>query len=145
MKLQTQQFIQNENYVFIFSIDPTSVSSSDALLFQKYGQQIVNFGATTATTYAPAAVSVYSSYDTTTSLGIGSIIESFNLPDCYINLLTGFTVQQVFSNTSPSVFATNSTTRLLSYRQYIQAQIYNIVTTLRDTADTFTGDFITNI
>src|SRR5579859_6851299 len=115
MQLITTQSIQNDNYIFVFSINPATISSDDATLFQKYGQQIVNFGATTATTYAPSSISAYSTYNPTTSVGVGGSTDSFNLPDNYVNLPSGFPMQVSFTAVSPSPFATNTNVRLLAY------------------------------
>ena len=139
MRLLISQSLSNDNYTFIFSIDPTSISSDDAALFSKYGPVPINFGGTAT------AISVYTTYDTVTSAGIGSATSSFTLPDIYFNLPTSFPVQQVFTAVAPSPFATNTSARLLAYRQYIQAQIYTAVINLRNTTDSFTGQFITNI
>lgn len=152
MRLLVQQSILNDNYTFTFSVDPASISSDDSALFQKYGPQIVNFGATTATTYTPAPYSsgtfgiyVYGSYNATTSLGVGTSTDSFVLPDYYVNFPTNFPIQQTFTSISPSIFSSNTTNRLLAYRQYVQAQVYSMITGLRAQSDSFTGEFITNI
>ena len=123
MKLRVQQTIVNDNYTFIFSIDQDSISSDDAALFAKYGDQPINFG--------------------------GSFVDdasaTFVLPDIYFNLPSDFPVKQTFTAVSPSVFATNTTNRLLVYRTAINTLISTTITNLRATADTFTGEFITNI
>lgn len=145
MKLLTQQSILNDNYVFVFSIDTNSISSDDVVLFQKHGTQIVNFGATTGTDYAPDTISVYSSYDPVTSEGVASATDTFHLSDSFTQFPTCFPVRQSFTAIDPSPFVTNTAARLIAYRKYIEAQVYAIVMGLRNAPDTFTGSFITNI
>ena len=123
MKLRILQSIENENYVFIFDIDPTSISSDDAALFQKYGPQAINFGGTFT--------------DSTPT--------TFTLPNTYFNLPDAFPVKQVFTVTGTSPFATHTADRLSVYSTAIQTAISTAVTNLRNMSDTFTGEFIVNI
>ena len=123
MKLRVLQSIENENYVFIFSIDPSSISSDDMALFTKYGPQSIDFGGT---------------FTDNASV-------TFTLPDIYYDLPTSFPVQQVFSATGSSPFASNTANRLQVYRTAIENNITTAITTLRTMSDTFTGEFIVNI
>ena len=123
MKLRVLQSIENDNYVFVFDIDPTSIGSDDTALFQKYGPQAINFGGT---------------FTDNASV-------TFTLPNLYFNLPDAFPVKQVFTATGASPFATNTANRLSVYSTAIQTAITTAVTTLRDMSDTFTGEFIVNI
>jgi len=123
MKLRVLQSIENENYIFLFSIDPASISSDDAALFTKYGPPSIDFGGTFT--------------DNTST--------NFTLPDAYFDLPTAFPVQQVFTTTGSSPFATNTANRLLVYRTTIESNITSAMTALRALDDTFTGEYIANI
>jgi hypothetical protein len=123
MRLLVDQSIENENYVFVFSIDQNSISSDDAELFVKYGVQPINLGGTFT--------------DNTSA--------TFTLADDFVNLPSDFPVRKVVTIVSPSPFATNTANRLLVYRTTIQTAISTAVTNLRNITDSFTGKFITNI
>jgi|GEM_PF-5597390 hypothetical protein len=125
MKVYVNQFIQNDNYTFVFNIDPASISSDDNAAIQKYGQPVIDFGGTFT--------------DNTST--------NFIIPDNYVSLPTGFPVQVTYTITGSSVFATNTANRLQVYRTTILSNISTAITTLRSTsnADTFTGEYISNI
>jgi len=119
--LRTYQSIQNDNYVFVFSIDPASISSDDVARINKFGAPIIDFGG---------------SFNN----GIGV---SYTLPDIYFNLPADFPVQQTFSAVAP--FDTNTMVKLALYASTIQTRITSAFTTLRGLTDTFTGETVNNI
>jgi hypothetical protein len=153
MRLLITQSISNDNYIFLFNIDPNSISSDDAANFQKYGPQNINFGNTTAGTnfigggFNPANIYTYASYNPNGS-GIGTGTDgTWVMPDNWQALPTAFPIQITVTGILPSVFATNTATRLTAYRNYIMYQVYNTVTALRtaSSTDAFTGEFLTSI
>ena len=122
MKLRILQSIENGNYVFIFSIVPGSISSNDTDAFQKYGDQLVNFGGT------------FVDGETT-----------FVLPNEYHTLPSDFPVKITISATGSSPFVTNTAGRLTAYSTTVTANITDAIAALRALSDTFTGEFIVNI
>ena len=121
MKLRTQQSIENQDYVFIFEIDASSISSDDADRIKKFGAPSINFGG---------------DFDDGNGL-------TFTLPDQYAKLPSEFPVRQIFSLTAP--FDTNGLEKFELYRTTVEERISNAIINMRNAADTFTGEYIVNI
>ena len=120
-KLRLFQYIENDNYKFVFTFDPDSISETDYQLVKKFGAQSINFGGT---------------------FNNGSGI-SFTLPDEYFNFPTQFPVTRIFNLTTPSQITTVA--GLNYYGQAMTTKITDAITALRAMTDTFTGETVTNI
>lgn len=121
MKLRVIQSIKDLDYIFVFNIDPDNISSDDNLRIQKFGQPSINFGG---------------SFDNGNGI-------TFTLPDNFVELPGGFPVKKVFNLVDP--FDTDSIIKFTLYRTTIETRVTDAITALRNTADTFTGEYLTNI
>ena len=121
MKLRVLQSIQDLSYVFVFSIDPESITDDDNQRIKKFGAPSIDFGGT---------------FDNDAGL-------TFTLPDEYYTLPFDFPVKKTFSLVAP--FDTDAINKFTLYRTTIVGNVTTAITNLRNQADTFTGEFVSNI
>ena len=118
--LRTKQSIEKGDYTFSFSIDQESISTNDRQALAKFGEPLIDLGG--------AIVS-------------GQI--SYTLPNKFVKLISGLPVKVQFSEVAP--FDTDTDNKLTAYRTVVQQRFVDAIETLRTTADTFTGEYVTNI
>jgi hypothetical protein len=120
MILRVNQSIISDEYQFVFSIDQDSITTDELNRVKKFGAPSINFGGT---------------------FTLDDL--SFTLPDVNRFFPADFPVTQLFSPVDP--WDTDTADKLELYRTTMCARITNAITSLRNTADTFTGQYITNI
>jgi hypothetical protein len=119
-KLRVQQQIVNDNFKFLFTIDPESISDTDYLLVRKFGQPSIDFGG---------------SFTNGTQM--------YTMPSNYYDFPNDFPVCISFSGTVP--FDVTVEANLDLYRTTMVTRITSAITTLRSTTDNFSNEFITVI
>lgn len=120
--IKVSQYIENDVYKLLFSIERQELSEDDRKRMRKYGEPYIQLGGTF----------------------LDSTPNEFTLPEKTIKLGSGFPYLAEFdSETEP--FDTNTKTKVEAYRDEILSRIDDAFETLRDQVDTFTGEHLHNI
>lgn len=121
-KILVNQFIENDVFVLSFAVDKQSLSYDDKSRIGKYGEPVIQIGGTF----------------------LDGTPNEFTLPDKSVKFTSGFPFRQDFDSTTEP-FDTNTTTKVLAYRDDILDRIDTAVEALRAQTDNFTGEYIHNI
>lgn len=119
-KLRVLQSINNENFVFTFSIDANSIGDDDFARVKKFGAPSINFGGS-----------------------FTNGVQSYTMPDSFFDFPGDFPITITFSGTTP--FDTTVQANLDLYRTTMINRITDAITALRELSDGFTGEYIANI
>ena len=122
-KLRDEQIIDNNRYIFLFSIDPKDVSEDDRQRMHKYGEPTVDFGG---------------SFDNGSGL-------TFTLPSQIVKVVSGLPKKVVFDSTIAPWTGSTGAAALTLYRTTMISRVAAAFTALRAYTDTFTGEYVTNI
>ncbi len=120
-KLRIFQSIENTDYIFLFNVDPATVSSNDKELMAKFGEPEINFGGTFTS-------------------GPLEII----LPDEYRKVLSGLPFKKIVTP-SAEPWVDDTDDKLVLYRTEMITRFTNAMTALRSQGDTFTGEYVNSI
>lgn len=119
--IRVYQTIENDIWKLTFVNDISELTESDKSLMRKFGEPQINVGGT-----------------------FGSDDDAFTLPDKYIKIRSDLPYTQEFDSRD-TTFDTDTSIKVLSYRDAIVTEITTAFTTLRDMEDTFTGEHVYNI
>lgn len=121
-KVRVYQYIENEVYKLRFDVDKQSISYDDLRRLEKYGEPDIQMG----------------------GVFLDGTPNEFTLPEKTIKFTSGFPYLASFDSTT-APFNTNTTTKVIAYRDDILERIDEAVEALRDEVDNFTGEYIHNI
>jgi hypothetical protein len=122
VQLKTKRFIENDVWKLNFTLDTANLPESDKELIRKFGEPQINVGGT--------------------FLAGGA--DEYILPDKYIRVRTDLPYTQEFDSKSVG-FDTNTEAKALAFQIFFENAYEQAFTTLRESVDTFTGEYIKNI
>jgi hypothetical protein len=123
-KLRIYQSLDSSDYVFNFVSENSEVSQADKDLMDKFGEPEINIGGTFTE---------------------GEGLLTFELPDEYVKVVSGFPVKKIFTPTAEPWDDTDVEDKMDLYRTTIQTRFSTAFTTLRANQDTFTNEYVTNV
>lgn len=120
--LKIKRFIDNDVWKINFSLDINSLSEHDKDLIRKFGEPQINIGG------------VY----------LEGSPNEYTLPDKYLRVRSDLPFTQEFDAKSPD-FETATQVKAQAFQDTFTDAYLEAFTTLRTSADTFTGEYIENI
>jgi hypothetical protein len=120
--LKIKRVIENDVWKINFALDTASLPESDKELIRKFGEPQINVGGT--------------------FLSGGA--NEYILPDKYIRVRTDLPYTQEFDSKSIG-FETNTEVKALAFQTFFVNAYAQAFATLRESVDTFTGEYIENI
>jgi hypothetical protein len=126
--LKIKRYIENEVWKIVFSLDVSSLSENDKELIRKFGEPEVNIGGTY----------------------LAETPDEYTLPDKYLRVRTDLPFVQEFDAKSlirdnQAAAQTAAQTQAIAFQTAFVSNYEGAFTTLRTTADTFTGEYVENI
>ena len=120
--LRIKRYIDNDIWNLTFTLAVDKLPESDKELMRKFGEPEINIGGTF----------------------LADTANAYTLPDKYVKVRSDLPYTQQFDSKTAE-FGTNTQVKVLAFQDDFVAKYSAAFTALRESVDTFTGEFIENI